>query len=139
MNMTVLTSHAKIIFKINALKESVNSMKRLILSMKPTEHLTNSYSFALQISHIASLKSDESCVYNLVKEDQKSKMFEIISQRQPNLRSFMQQSKAIVLSAMTALLSISLFKKLPNQPKFDTILEVRILLDYLFSTKKLEY
>lgn len=66
-------------------------------------------------------------------------MFEIISQRQPNLRSFMQQSKVIVLSAMTALLSISLFKKLPNQPKFDTILEVRILLDYLFSTKKLEY
>lgn len=47
MNMTVLTSHAKIILKINALKESAISMKRLVLSMKPTEHLTNPYLFAL--------------------------------------------------------------------------------------------
>ena len=85
MSMTELSGHVKIIMKISALKQSAISMKRLILSIKPTEHIPIHFfckSYTCQ-------KLDESCLNKLVKEEQKPKMSEI-SQRQPFLRSFIQ-------------------------------------------------
>ena len=52
-------------------------------------------------------KLDESCINTLTKVVQKLKMSEMISQMQPSLRSFIRQSKSVVLCAMTALLKLA--------------------------------
>ena len=49
---------------------------------------------------------DKSCINILVKIEQQLKMAEMITNRQPNLQSFIQQSKSIVLCVITALLRL---------------------------------
>ena len=51
-------------------------------------------------------KLDESCINVLVKIEQQLKMAEMITNRTPNLCSFIRQSKSVVLCATTALLKL---------------------------------
>ena len=72
-------------------------------------------------------KLDESCTNTLVKVEHKLKMSEIISQRQPSLRSFIWKSKSVVLCTMTALLKLvsheESAKSTSLAKEFDIILE----------------
>ena len=72
-------------------------------------------------------KLDESCTNTLVKVEHKLKRSEIISQRQPSLRSFIWKSKSVVLCTMTTLLKLvsheESAKPTSLAEEFDIILE----------------
>ena len=72
-------------------------------------------------------KLDESCINVLVKIEQQLKVAEMITNRQPNLRSFIRQSKSVVLCALTALLKLvsheESAKPTPLAKNFDIMLE----------------
>ena len=51
-------------------------------------------------------KFDEGCLHALIKVEQQSKMSELISKRQPQLKSFIRQNKCIAKSTLTALLKL---------------------------------